>query len=1247
MDVMPSDDSAVGRGGKPDVCDQVKTVEDQVPMNTVTGLRDVMPSDDSAVGHGGKPDVCDQVKTLEDQVPMNTVTGRMDVTPSDSSAVEHGEPDVGDKVKTVEHQVPMNMATGRMDVTPSDSSAVEHGEPDVGDKVKTVEHQVPMNMATGLMDVMPSDDSAVGHGGKPDVCDQVKTVEDQVPMNTVTGLMDVTPSDDSAVGHGGKPDVCDQVKTVEDQVPMNTATGLMDVTPSDDSAVGHGGKPDVCDQVKTVEDQVPMNTATGLRDVMPSDDSAVGHGGKPDVCDQVKTVEDQVPMNTVTGLMDVTPSDDSAVGHGGKPDVCDQVKTVEDQVPMNTVTGRMDVTPSDSSAFEHGEPDVGDKVKTVEHQVPINTATGRMDVTPSDSSAFEHGEPDVGDKVKTVEHQVPINTATGLMDVTPSDDSAVGHGGKPDVCDQVKAVEDQVPMNTVTGLMDVTPSGDSAVGHGGKPDVCDQVKTVEDQVPMNTVTGVGPPAVSSAEKSSSGNKRLLRSTASEMPAASASSSKQKRCPASNLPAGNAISNLRNFSKLNFQSKQMVINNGRPMPELKDLLQMDGQKKITRVFQPEWYQRKEWLCGCATKKRLYCFSCILFSTTENVWTNLGFGDLKNLSRSLNNHEKSTTHIHCQIALKTFGSTLDQSLNENERRLDISNHNAKVRENRDILKHIIKAICYLVKQDIAFWGNEEGAILRNRGNFVELLYFFAQEDEILARHLETSTLYSGLTNRIQINVIEAIAGVIKDDIKTEINAAPYVAVEVDETRDVAYDAQISVVLRYVVKSEGACEVKEAFLGFDEVSDRRAPAISNYVLGVLEKYNCIEKLVAQTYDGASVMASDLNAVQAKIKEKVPEATFMHGYAHNLNLVLSHSAKCMPECELFFNTIEGLATTFTKSTELTQQLDVVVKRRLPRAAPIRWSSNSRLVHTVNKYQTDLRSMFHNISEGLGVWDGETMMKAYGYYIFLSKALTCFLLMAYEGIFTETDALFRVLQSKIMDVEFCRGQIRKTIGFLEHQRQEFDSFYELFEQKCLILGLTDKEISKEPIKNVRRRMYYTILDNVRVQMKARFDHFGQLSFLSLVDCTKLSEMSQHLDDAKLRGLSKYARHFDLVRLKADLIGLYSSEIVRNECKSAGQLLNFLVQTDLMQAVPEAAKLLQLVLTIPATTASVENSFSALKRIKKYSQKRTYKGQLSSLAFVIIEKERLLKLKEKREDFYNKVIDIFAQKDSQMDLIYK
>ena len=107
-----------------------------------------------------------------------------------------------------------------------------------------------------------------------------------------------------------------------------------------------------------------------------------------------------------------------------------------------------------------------------------------------------------------------------------------------------------------------------------------------------------------------------------------------------------------------------------------------------------------------------------------------------------------------------------------------------------------------------------------------------------------------------------------------------------------------------------VKEAFLGFDDVSaDRRAPAVAGYVLGVLEKYHCVDKLVAQTYDGAAVMASELNGVQAKIKEKVPEAMFTCCYAHKMNMVLLHSAKCMPVCRVFFKTAEGLGAFFNKS--------------------------------------------------------------------------------------------------------------------------------------------------------------------------------------------------------------------------------------------------------------------------------------------------------------------------------------------------
>ena len=120
----------------------------------------------------------------------------------------------------------------------------------------------------------------------------------------------------------------------------------------------------------------------------------------------------------------------------------------------------------------------------------------------------------------------------------------------------------------------------------------------------------------------------------------------------------------------------------------------------------------------------------------------------------------------------------------------------------------------------------------------------------------------------------------------------------------------------------------------------------------------------------------------------------------------------------------------------------------------------------------------------------------------------------------------------------------MERQRQEFDSFFEQFEQKCATLGLTDSVQCKQSVRDEKKQMFYNVLDNINVQLKARFDHFGELAFLGLVDCTKFEEMSHHFDDTKMQSLSKYARFFDFVRLKADLIRLYSSQTLRNECKS-------------------------------------------------------------------------------------------------------
>ena len=277
-----------------------------------------------------------------------------------------------------------------------------------------------------------------------------------------------------------------------------------------------------------------------------------------------------------------------------------------------------------------------------------------------------------------------------------------------------------------------------------------------------------------------------------------------------------ILKLRNFLKLSFQSKVNVLKKGRPITDLKDLLQTTGRKKVNRSFHKDWYTRKEWLCECALRNRLFCYPCRLFSTSDNVWTKTGFCDLKNLPRSLSKHEKSNIHIQSQNSFRMFGtSRIDLALNEQER-LNISLHNSKVKENQEILKVLISGTCYLANQELAFRGNDESATSFSRGNYVELIYAFAENDEKIPRHLETSTVFSGLSNRIQNDIIEAVAEVIQTDIRKDINKASFVAAEVDETRDITQKAQISVIFRYVC--EASYIVMEAFLRFDDVSDDR---------------------------------------------------------------------------------------------------------------------------------------------------------------------------------------------------------------------------------------------------------------------------------------------------------------------------------------------------------------------------------------------------------------------------------------------
>jgi hypothetical protein len=96
----------------------------------------------------------------------------------------------------------------------------------------------------------------------------------------------------------------------------------------------------------------------------------------------------------------------------------------------------------------------------------------------------------------------------------------------------------------------------------------------------------------------------------------------------------------------------------------------------------------------------------------------------------------------------------------------------------------------------------------------------------------------------------------------------------------------------------------------------------------------------------------------------------------------------------------------------------------------------------------------------------------------------------------------------------------------------------------------------------------------------------------------------------------------------------------------FLKSRQLDTTLPELFKLGLFIVTVPSTTASVERSFSAIKRIKTYQRSTQNEERLSRLAILSIQKDVLHQLKS-TATFYDNVITEFTKQERRMDFTFK
>lgn len=140
------------------------------------------------------------------------------------------------------------------------------------------------------------------------------------------------------------------------------------------------------------------------------------------------------------------------------------------------------------------------------------------------------------------------------------------------------------------------------------------------------------------------------------------------------------------------------------------------------------------------------------------------------------------------------------------------------------------------------------------------------------------------KIQNEVITLCEQAIRERLMSSI--PQYWSLMADETQDCSTTEQVSICIRYV---SNAGEVCEDFVGFVKLETMDAQSIADALLCSVQGWGLdMSCLVAQGYDGAAVMSSSKNGVQAKIREKYPNATYVHCRFHVLNLAISSGCMC-----------------------------------------------------------------------------------------------------------------------------------------------------------------------------------------------------------------------------------------------------------------------------------------------------------------------------------------------------------------------
>ncbi|KAG2597648.1 hypothetical protein PVAP13_5KG243300 [Panicum virgatum] len=378
---------------------------------------------------------------------------------------------------------------------------------------------------------------------------------------------------------------------------------------------------------------------------------------------------------------------------------------------------------------------------------------------------------------------------------------------------------------------------------------------------------------------------------------------------------------------------------------------------------------------------FCFICYLFRDNKckgkgadkfilDGWRNWNIGEkalLKHVGSSA--HNAAQDSYTCFVIPKVAIDYHIEKWSEEDLRL------YKIRST-----YSLRCLKFLLHQGLAFRGHNESEESNNGGNFIELLKFLASNSEEVNKYvLKNAPGNCTLTSpKIQKQISQCCAIETRKKIMEELGDEPY-AILADETSDISNKEQLALCLRYVDKLGRPCE---RFIGVIHVDDTTSLSLKEAIETLLVRHGLtMAQIRSQGYDGASNMKGDIKGLKTLIMQVSPSASYIHCFAHQLQLVLVAVAKGNTDCVAFFDQISVLLNIIGVSCKrhdmlLNARLENIMKALecgeletgsglnqemgLPRSGETRWGSHYKTICNITAMYPIIRDVLITLGDDI-----------------------------------------------------------------------------------------------------------------------------------------------------------------------------------------------------------------------------------------------------------------------------------------------